>query len=48
MARIELTAAHPDVYPPCEDSFALADALAADSEEAVLGRRGAALCVEVR
>lgn len=44
-AEINLVARHPEVYEPCEDSFALVDALLADRAN-ILGQNPG-LCVEV-
>ncbi|KAI3934047.1 hypothetical protein MKW92_002722 [Papaver armeniacum] len=35
VAQIRLVSGHPEVYEPCDDSFALVDALLADRENLV-------------
>lgn len=45
IASIRLVARHPEVYEPCDDSFALVDALLAD--KANLLEQKPKLCVEV-
>ncbi|KAL9255600.1 Methyltransferase N6AMT1-like protein [Drosera capensis] len=45
IAQIRLVASHPEVYEPCDDSFALVDALLAD--QANLCKHKPAICMEV-
>lgn len=45
IARIQLVRSHPEVYDPCDDSFALVDALLAD--RANLLEHHPSICVEV-
>ncbi|CAI0546192.1 unnamed protein product [Linum tenue] len=44
-AQIRLVSSHPEVYEPCDDSFALVDALLADRTNLLLHRP--AICLEV-
>lgn len=45
IARIELVSSHPEVYDPCDDSFALVDALLADRAN-LLDHRPS-ICMEI-
>jgi len=45
VAAIHLVARHPDVYEPCDDSFALADALLADKSSLLKQRPN--VCMEI-
>lgn len=45
MASVKLTARHPQVYEPCDDSFALEDALAASSSSIASLRPS--ICLEI-
>ncbi|KAL8101469.1 uncharacterized protein LOC141684266 isoform X2 [Apium graveolens] len=45
IAQIRLVSSHPEVYEPCEDSFALVDALLADRSK--LLEHQPALCLEI-
>ncbi|GAB2220320.1 hypothetical protein Drorol1_Dr00007965 [Drosera rotundifolia] len=45
IAQIRLVASHPEVYEPCDDSFALVDALLADQTN--LSEHKPAICMEV-
>lgn len=45
IAQIRLVSSHPEVYEPCDDSFALVDALLADSKN--LLEHKPTLCMEV-
>uniref|UniRef100_A0A7N0UZ84 Methyltransferase small domain-containing protein n=1 Tax=Kalanchoe fedtschenkoi TaxID=63787 RepID=A0A7N0UZ84_KALFE len=45
IAQIRLVAAHPEVYEPCDDSFALVDALLSDSANIL--SRNPTLCLEI-
>ncbi|XP_057792568.1 uncharacterized protein LOC131009290 [Salvia miltiorrhiza] len=45
IARIKLVSSHPEVYDPCDDSFALVDALLAD--RANLIDHGPSICMEI-
>ncbi|XP_057771992.1 uncharacterized protein LOC130991674 [Salvia miltiorrhiza] len=45
IARIKLVSSHPEVYDPCDDSFALVDALLADRAN-LIGHRPS-ICMEI-
>ncbi|KAI3894193.1 hypothetical protein MKX03_003750, partial [Papaver bracteatum] len=46
VAQILLVSGHPEVYEPCDDSFALVDALLADRENLVDGLKATSFCVD--